>query len=185
MFGRKRITQLSDNELLEDYRQRGKQELVGELYKRYAHLAFGVCMKYLKSETDAEDAVMQVFEKLLKDLLTHEVAHFKSWLFTVTRNHCLMQLRKQKQHFVRETEDQIEDNQDSVALAFENEAQLVALERAIDQLSPEQQKCIRLFYLEQKSYKEVADVTGYDMKKVKSFLQNGKRNLQLMLTKNE
>jgi len=184
MFGRKRITQLSDNELLEDYRERGKQELVGELYKRYAHLAFGVCMKYLKSETDAEDAVMQVFEKLLKDLRTHEVAHFNLG-FHRYRNHCLMQLRKHKQHFVREAEDQIEDDQDSISLAFENEAHLVALENAIDQLNPEQQKCIRLFYLEQKSYKEVADLTGYDMKKVKSFLQNGKRNLQLLLTKNE
>ena len=185
MIGKRRITQLSDDELLDAYRKNGKKAVVGELYKRYAHLAVGVCMKYLKSETDAEDAVMQVFEKLLKELQNYEVKHFKSWLFTVTRNHCLMQLRKQKKTFVRDVETQLEDDTSSLEIAFENEANLVTLEKAIEQLNPEQQRCVKLFYLDQKSYREVAETTGFELKKVKSFLQNGKRNLQLMLTNNE
>ena len=159
--------------------------MVGELYKRYAHLVFGLCMKYLKSEPAAKDMAMQVFEKLLLKLADQEVENFKSWLYVLTKNECLMQLRKEKVngnqrflpleggHFM---ENDLMEHPDTEDLL---EQDLTKLETCIGKLKQEQEICIRLFYLEKKSYQEIEASTGYALKKVKSYIQNGKRNLKI------
>lgn len=132
---------------------------------------------------------MNIFEKLLDDLLKHDVHNFKSWLFTYSRNFCLMQLRK-KTHEISMDEVQnyhssLMESQEELHPIDEKETQLQALEKAIEKLNDEQQKCIKLFYIEEKSYTEVAQETGYELKKVKSYIQNGKRNLMIELSKNQ
>ncbi|MCB0402658.1 MAG: sigma-70 family RNA polymerase sigma factor [Flavobacteriales bacterium] len=183
-FKAKNISSYTDNELISGYKKSGDNSLVGELYKRYSHLVFGVSLKYLKNEDEAKDAVLQIFENLLDDLKKHEINNFKSWLHSVTRNHCLMFLRKQQtlQKRVNEFEAvyQEEESFDTPFAYHEKEnkeVMLTKLEEAITMLKDEQRICIELFFLKEKCYNEVAEITGYDLKKVKSYIQNGKRNL--------
>jgi len=185
----KNTSDLSDEELIQLYLSKGDSHYAGELYQRYTHLVLGSCMKYFKNEDESEDAVMDIFEKLLEDLKNHEVKNFKSWLYTVTRNHCLMALRKQKQTGKGEEELKIiEENSVESAEPMhlnnkeQKEAELSGLENAITKLSDEQRECIELFYLQEKCYQEVSEITSYSLKEVKSYIQNGKRNLKNLLT---
>ncbi|MBI1266628.1 MAG: sigma-70 family RNA polymerase sigma factor [Cryomorphaceae bacterium] len=171
----KRISKLTDEELISRYRNRKENKVVGELFNRYALLVVAICRKYHSDDAEAEDAAMVVFESLFQLLLKHDVAAFKPWLMTVTRNQCLMALRKQKPnvHVNADAVDIAEDQNTDV----DKEHLLSLLESALDALKPEQQLCLRLFYLEQKGYSEIAENTGMALKTVKSHLQNGKRNL--------
>jgi len=182
--------QIPDNELIALYKESLDKEIIGELFKRYTQFIFLVSIKYLKNEDDANDAVMQIFEKLFDDLLNHDVANLKSWLYMVTRNQCLMNLRKQQSDLKR-NQDYKKDNENFMENDFnlhlkENEVKEVhanAVQNAVNQLNKEQKKCVNLFYFEDKSYSEIARISGYSEKKVKSYIQNGKRNLKNILTK--
>ena len=186
-----RLATASEAELLEAFRTEGDMRCLGELYKRYSPLAYGVCLKYLKDRERARDAVMEVWEKLVEELKKREVERFGAWLHVLTRNHCLMQLRSAKNK-TTDSFSQIDDYVVESALVAHPtteeeplEAQLQALEGALDRLSDEQKTCVSLFYLKKKSYQEVAEATGYELKKVKSYIQNGKRNLKIALTRHE
>ena len=175
----------NDLELVAKYKQTNDNVFVGVLFQRYTHLIFGVCMKYLKDEEDAEDASMQIFEKLLVDLKKHEVQQFKAWLHMVCKNYCLMQLRSGASKLKHEREmhkDELafmESNHD-LHLIYENhkEIQLTQMEECIKVLNNEQRLCVELFYLQEKSYQEVSEMTNFSMNNVKSYIQNGKRNLK-------
>jgi RNA polymerase sigma-70 factor (ECF subfamily) len=146
-------------------------------------------MKYLKNQEDSKDAVMQVFEQLFTKLKTQEIQNFKSWIYTVTKNHCLMKIRheqsvlKHKEVYYSKIQEEIMefDVQDHPYKEEELNSQIPTLEKGIEQLNTNQRRCIELLYLQDKSYKEVADITGYSMKQVKSYIQNGKRNLKIYL----
>ena len=181
MLFRKRITyhQLSDEDLVSDYRNDRSNEIIGEIYKRYGHLVMGTCMKYLKNRADAEDMTMTIFEKLPNKLVSHTIERFKSWLYMVTKNECLMLLRKNGPVSAEITK-QLEAN-DDLHLVQAKQVQYEVLEEAINELKDEQRQCIELFYLERKSYQEITSLLKMDLKKVKSAIQNGKRNLKLTL----
>lgn len=169
---------MTDQELLEQYRRDGRIDTLGVLLSRYTHLIFGVCMKYLKNTEDARDHTQQICLKVLKEVPRHHISYFKSWLYQVTKNHCLMHLRKTRHIHVEPIHDQWPDEQENTEerlLAMEQ--QYDHLEKALGMLNTAQQTCIRLFYLNQKSYQEVSELTGYSMLQVKSHIQNGKRNL--------
>ena len=178
--------EIPDLTLLARYKETGDTAVLGTLYQRYMSMVYGVCLKYLKDREESKDAVMQLFEKLVNTLLEHEVTHFKSWLYVTARNHCLMALRAGKgknfeelSPFLMETSPDAHHDDDR-----EMEANLSKLEGCIEKLKDEQKHCVRLFYLEQKCYKEITDTTGYDFNKVKSYIQNGKRNLKLCMEEN-
>lgn len=180
---------LSDNELIERYRYSYDNAYIGELYQRYSATLFGVCLKYLKDEEKAKDVVMDVFEKILKDLKRHDVDNFRTWIYSVTKNQCLMLLRSEKRQDARKEEYQhlmkevVEFNIPQ-HLNGETQAELDRrLDDAIAGLKQEQQQCIKLFYFEKKSYEEIESNTGFTYKEVKSYLQNGKRNLKIQLNK--
>lgn len=172
--------------MLADYRNTGNLEVLGKLYQRYMPLVYGLCLKYLQDDDLSKDAVMQIFEELVSKLRVHEVSNFKSWLYTVARNYCLMALRVSGKHKFVPMEDCIMENDALMHLDMDNmrESKLTVMENCIEKLPEEQKETIKLFYLEQKCYKEVADVTGFDMNKVKSYIQNGKRNLKICIEKN-
>jgi len=176
---RKKYKQLDDSDLLELYKKSKDQIILGEYYTRYGHLVMGTAMKYLKNKFDAEDLVMNLFEKLPKKLESHSIQHFKSWLYMVTKNECLMLLRK-KGYLTKELTSELESTSE-LNLKVEKEEQLIALEKAIEELKDEQKDCIKLFYIESKSYQEITESLQLDVKKVKSAIQNGKRNLKLKL----
>ncbi|MBL6949330.1 MAG: sigma-70 family RNA polymerase sigma factor [Bacteroidales bacterium] len=177
---------LSDEELVKVYRSTRDKEIVGILFKRYTRFVFLVCMKYLKNEEQAKDMTMQTFETLFHKLKRHEIRDFKPWLHTVTKNHCLIQLRKRKEIFLLK-ENRIHEIPDTVEsehilhLSDEKEKRLSNLEDAILLLSKEQRLCIELFYLKKMRYQEVSQETGFTYKQVKSHIQNGKRNLRIIL----
>ncbi len=182
--------QISDNKLVSLYKENLDKEIVGELFKRYTQFVFLVSLKYLKNEDETKDAVMQIFEKLFDDLLNHKIENLKSWLYMVTRNHCLMILRKQ-QSDLRKNQDYKKDNENFMENDYnfhlkENEVKELkanSVRDAVNRLNKEQKECVNLFYFEGKSYSEIAQLTSYSEKKVKSYIQNGKRNLKNILTK--
>jgi RNA polymerase sigma-70 factor (ECF subfamily) len=185
VFGKtpSRYINQSDVDLLKRYGSNGDLEILGVLYQRYMHLVYGVCLKYLKEPEASKDAVMQIFEKLVEKIPEQEITHFKSWLYVVTRNHCLMSLRQQQKR--KNTEAIFMESSAILHLNGESEeyhAKLIT--KAITALSEEQQHCIKLFYFQSLSYQQIADETGYELKKVKSYIQNGKRNLKIYLDQN-
>ena len=176
---------LSEAKMLILYRQSGDLEVLGKLYAAYMPLLYGLCLKYLKNEEKSKDAVMQIFEQLISKLKIHEVSNFKSWLYTLARNYCLMELRVTQKHEIVSFDDFGMEN--PVLLHQENdftsENQLNTMSKCLLTLPDEQRLSIDLFYLQQKCYKEVSDITGYDINKVKSYIQNGKRNLKICMEK--
>lgn len=164
-------------------------EWIGVLFDRYALLLLGMCMKYLKNEEDARDAVQQIFLKVLSDVNNHEIQFFKAWIYQVAKNYCLMQLRNHPLKYKEEISDRTMGEVAAEPLdmkAYQEKDLLIDnMEQAIRQLNPEQRTCIQLFYLEKKSYQEIADQTGYSLLQVKSYIQNGKRNLKLLLEKQQ
>jgi RNA polymerase sigma factor (sigma-70 family) len=188
---KKEFIKSSDEELVVGYRQTGEKEMVGELFKRYTHFVFCVCFKYLQNENDSRDAVMQIFERLFDQLRIHEVETFRKWLHVVAKNHCLMKLRADKSQRTRLQGYQKDNNMDVKSVPFlhpedspDKETEIRKLESAIEQLNEEQKICIELFYLYDKSYVEVSQETGFSLKQVKSFIQNGKRNLKINIIRN-
>ncbi len=186
MFLRQKPSTKADYELLAQYKSEGDVAVLGELFSRYTSLVYGVCLKYLKDRDDSKDAVMQIFEKLIQTLREHEVENFKSWLYVTARNHCLMQIRSKKGKMTENISPQLMES--DLFLHQEEETELEGnlskLETCIEKLVSEQQHCVRLFYLEQKCYKDITNLTGFDLNQVKSFIQNGKRNLKICLERN-
>jgi RNA polymerase sigma factor (sigma-70 family) len=186
MFFRQKASLLSDSELILKFKESEDLTVASELFTRYTSMTYAVCLKYLKDRDEAKDAVMQVFEKLPGSLKTHEISNFKSWLYVTTRNLCLMQIRSKKGKF---TENLSELSMESGFLLHPEvepdlEGDLTRLEKCIEQLADEQKQCVRLFFLEEKCYRDITGATGFDLNKVKSYIQNGKRNLKICMEKN-
>ena len=175
----------TDDVLVKRYRSTGEQQVLATLYMRYATLVYGTALKYLKEPEAAKDAVMDVYQELLRKLQQHEVANFKSWLYVLVKNHCLMLLRKNKKAVTVEFQPNFMQSEDFSHLedVLEKEQQLQKLEKCIGALQDEQQHTIRLFYLQGKCYNEIMEATGFDWNKVRSLVQNGRRNLKNCMDK--
>jgi RNA polymerase sigma factor (sigma-70 family) len=186
MNGPEKHAAYSDQQLLENFYRDGNTEWLGILLPRYTLLLLGVCMKYLKNEEEAKDCVQQVFLKAITELSKYKVDYFKAWIYMVAKNHCLMKIRdKQGKRSVEITDAHgyttTEPNDGNPHL--EKDELLDRMSAALEELSVEQKQCIILFYLEKRSYQEIADTTGFTLMQVKSHIQNGKRNLKLILEK--
>lgn len=172
---------LTDKELLDRFYNDHDSEWLGILLERYTLLLYGVSMKYLKDPEEARDSVQQIFLKVITELHKYEVTYFSSWLYMIARNHCLMKLRDRK------TFPKSIDHAASLVAAgdeedfLEKEYLLHELENAIQRLNREQRVCVSMFYLQKKSYQDIAAETGFSLLQVKSYIQNGKRNLRLMI----
>ncbi len=189
MLYRSEYNQLDDIELIKNYCEKGDNVFLGILFKRYSHLVLGLCIKYLKNENEAQDMVMQIFEKITSDLKKHKIEFFKSWLYTYSKNMCLMELRKKQSQLKKDIE--LQEN----TILFmdsghelhpntneEKENSLLQLEKALNALTKEQKQCIILFYYKNMSYNEIVELTGFSSNEVKSYIQNGKRNLKNKIT---
>ncbi|MGK7393950.1 MAG: RNA polymerase sigma factor [Candidatus Cyclobacteriaceae bacterium M3_2C_046] len=180
---KKQFDLLDDLALVRKYQTEGNQEIIGILFERYLHLVYGVCKKYIEDQDDAKDAVMQIFEKLLTRLNDYEITNFTSWLYVLSRNHCMMYHRNQKTLVaIKNKYGQLMDLDVNLHPANNGEGDdIQKLLNGIKKLSREQQKCVELFFLKGKCYKDICEETGYELKKVKSYIQNGKRNLKIFL----
>ena len=179
----------TDTELLQHFRKTADSQWLGWLFERYSLLVFGVCMKYLRNATDAQDATQHVFEKALGEVGKYEIPFFKSWIYSVAKNHCLMQLRSRNSkpgttdELPEETITELLTDQELKMKELLMEEQSHQLKAALHELNPEQRICVDMFYLEKLSYHEIETKTGFSFAQVKSHIQNGKRNLRIILEK--
>ena len=176
----------TDAELLNNFYLEHDNQWLGLLLERYTLLLLGVCMKYLKNEEEAKDSVQQIFLKAITELHKYRVEYFKSWIYMVAKNHCLMKLRDRKGKLTADLTENVagfapETQQDEKLQQLEKEKRLELMGSALQELGNEQKRCVTLFYLEKQSYQEIAQHTGYSILKVKSHIQNGKRNLRIIL----
>ncbi len=180
-----RYDHITDEQLLSYYNADGNQEWIGILLERYTLLLLGVCMKYLKNEEDAKDSVQQIFLKVLTEASKYQITYFKSWLYMVAKNHCLMKLRGGQSKNLQELTEGLVNApaEDQKTELIENEKTYTLLEEAIEELNEEQKQCITLFYIQKLSYNQIVDKTNYSLSQVKSYIQNGKRNLKQLLEK--
>ena len=174
---------ISDTELLERYYSDKDNQWLGLVLQRYTVLLLGVCMKYLKNEEEARDAVQQIFLKSITELSKYKVAYLKSWLYMVAKNHCLMKLRDKNIFIPVEEKIQLTSPESDGQELLEKEATLTLLENALEELNSEQKSCVTLFYLQKRSYQEIVNSTGFSLLQVKSYIQNGKRNLKILVEK--
>ena len=179
-----RYKDISDTALLDRFYTDKDNQWLGILLQRYTMLLLGVCMKYLKNEDDAKDSVQQVFLKAIAELHKYKVEYFKSWIYMVAKNHCLMKLRDRQGKtpgMLNEQTMAMEEEPLSAQVHLDKDRLLDAMSLAIEELNQEQKQCVTLFYLDKKSYTQIADTTGYSMMQVKSYIQNGKRNLKIVV----
>jgi RNA polymerase sigma-70 factor (ECF subfamily) len=176
----------TDDQLLLQFKQTGDQHALAVLYLRYSELLYGVCLKYLEDADDAKDAVMNIYQELLKKVPQHEIQNFKSWVYVLTKNYCLMQLRSAKKNITVSLEQHSMQSDDFSHLdsVIEKEEAFKRLEKCIEKLPGEQQQSIKLFYYDSKCYNEIAETTSMDWNKVRSLIQNGRRNLKNCMEKN-
>ena len=179
-------SQLTDQELLDRFYDDHNNDWLGLLLERYILLLLGVCMKYLKNEEEAKDAVQQIFLKAITELHKYKVTYFRSWIYTVARNHCLMQLRDRHGKSPTIISENLpapaeEGNGENNHLEKDHLLELMA--NSLAELNQEQNQCLILFYLEKKSYQEITEQTNFTLMQVKSYIQNGKRNLKLLMEK--
>lgn len=176
---------ITDQELLERFYADHDNQWLGILLERYTLLLLGVCMKYLKNEELARDSVQQIFLKAITELQKYKVDYFKSWIYMVAKNHCLMQLRDKPGKKTFEITEKIsaEEYLTDKKELIENEKTYDYMSEALKELNSDQQLCVTLFYMEKKSYQQIAEQTGYSMMQVKSHIQNGKRNMRILIEK--
>lgn len=178
---------LTDTELVSLYKKTSDLKVLGQLYQRYMDLVYGVCLKYLKESEGAKDAVMNIFEELIVKLKKHEVENFKSWLYQVAKNHCLMQLRTPRNLKTIELPEALMQSDANVHLdgVLEKEENFQRLEYCLTTLSEDQRRAVQLFYIEGKCYNEIVEQMGQEWSQVRSFIQNGRRNLKICMEKKE
>lgn len=178
---------LTDAELVALYKQTGDLQVLGQLYQRYMDLLYGVCLKYFKQPDKSKDAVMQIFEELIKKMRKHEVDNFKSWLYQVAKNYCLMQLRTPRNLRTVEIPESLMQSEENVHLngVLEREENFQRLEYCLTTLSEDQRMAVELFYLQGKCYNEIVQQMGLEWNQVRSFIQNGRRNLKICMEKSE
>lgn len=184
---RKKESRDQDEIMLREYLDSGNEDILGMLYSRYMALVYGVCLKYFENREDARDAVMSIFEKVHSEVRRHEIISFRPWLYVTARNYCLMELRSRKsrgENIRRLFPDEqvfMENQSEMHPLDSGNGIPDRLLEECIEKLKEDQQKCIKSFYYENRSYREVAEILKLDERQVKSHLQNAKRNLKICL----
>ncbi len=176
---------LPDDELVAKYQQSGDLQILADLYQRYMELVYGVCLKYFKDEENAKDAVILIYEELVVKLRKYEVNNFKSWLYQLAKNHCLMKLRSDKKFMKTDVDVSLMQNEEELHLngVMEKEEHFKHLYFCLEGLVPEQKQVVELFYLHGKCYNEITETTGIEWNKVRSFIQNGRRNLKLCMDK--
>ena len=181
-----RYHDITDQELLGNFYASQDNKWLGILLERYTLLLLGVCMKYLKNEEEAKDSVQQIFLKAVTELNKYRVEYFKSWVYMVAKNHCLMKLRDRQGKIPAELTEKLTAAADTMTdtnALWENDKTLDLMSQSLKELNPEQRQCVTLFYLDKKSYLEISEQTGYSLLQVKSYIQNGKRNLKILIEK--
>lgn len=184
---KKKKEYVSDEALLLDFKQSGDKDLFAELFKKHVTTVYGTCLFYLQDKDEAQDATMILFEKMLLDIGTREINNFKAWLGFVVRNHCISLIRKKKtvnknlkSYYEFELEDTSYETEEKIQ-SVSDDVLLQEMKGCLPKLKERQRMCVEQFYLHNKSYQDIANDTGFNLNEIKSHIQNGKRNLKLLI----
>lgn len=177
---------MTDEELLLQYKESGNNEFFGTLYNRYIPLVYGLCLKYLQDTDKAQDAVMELFESLLPKVLNYEIKVFRTWLYSVTKNHCFHILKDNRREIPVDFDSNLMESDVVLTLLDENadDDREAILNKCMEKLPEPQKISVHKFFFESMSYADIVETTGYNMKSVKSYIQNGKRNLKICIENN-
>lgn len=180
------VENICDNDLIRLYIETENRTYFDKLYERYIPLMYGLCLKYLKNQQDAKDAVVFLYEDLSIKIKKYEITNFRNWLFSVTKFYCFSLLKdKSNEITIDFNVDFMEfDKVDTLLEESEqDEFKIKALNECLSKLPEPQKVCIEAFYYNNKSYVEIVEDTNYNIKSVKSYIQNGRRNLKICLDK--
>jgi RNA polymerase sigma-70 factor (ECF subfamily) len=183
LFFTAKISSRSDDELLALFRETDDEHYFAELYSRYIYLIYGVCLNYLKTEAEAQDAVMELFEDVRQKVGQYDIKFFRAWIYSVVKNHCIKLVQKNRQQLSIALPSQFMESNDFPALFNEDhkEENIRLLQKCLEKLPAPQQASVKLFFLSDKSYADIAKITGFQLKSIKSYIQNGKRNLKICM----
>ncbi|MFV0539399.1 MAG: RNA polymerase sigma factor [Dysgonomonas sp.] len=186
LFSSYKKVEYNDEELLSLFKKTGEAEYFQQLYERYIPLIYGLCLKYLQNPEGSQDAVIDIFENLSQKIQGYEIKIFKNWLYSVVKNHCFHVLKENKREILVDFDSQFMESDSVLDLLSEEseEEKDKALSQCLEKLPEPQRISVEKFFYEDKSYAEIVDETGFHLKSVKSYIQNGKRNLKICIEKN-
>lgn len=186
LFSSHKKVEYNDEELLSLFKKTGEAEYFQRLYERYVPLIYGLCLKYLQSPENSQDAVIDIFENLSQKIQGYEIKIFKNWLYSVVKNHCFHILKENKKEIIVDFDSQFMESDSVLDLLSEEseEEKDKVLSQCLEKLPDPQRISVEKFFYEDKSYAEIVDETGFHLKSVKSYIQNGKRNLKICIEKN-
>ena len=180
----------SDKELLSKYRDTKDQKWLSQLFGRYVQLIYGVCLRYTPDVREAEDFTMEIYQKVADKALTHQIKSFKSWVYVVSKHHCLEHIRKITGRRIESFDPNfmqmqsefhpIDEMEDKMVM----EAKFEVMEHCLKKLNDLQKLSIELFYYKNKSYVEIANLIEDEVSQVRSYLQNGRRNIKKCIERN-
>ena len=178
----------SDSDLLARFQGEEDKEALASLFNRYLELTYGLAIRYLKTEVRAEDAVMAIYIELQEKLPQHQIHNFKNWLHTFVRNHCLMQLRREKREVTENFDPHIvqsAENWHPLDEEIPGQDREITLRACLGQLNEQQIACVQLFYYQGHSYLAIAELRQESVGQVRSNIQNGRRNLRKCIEEQE
>jgi RNA polymerase sigma-70 factor (ECF subfamily) len=180
MFWEKNLAKLSDEDILQKYQVSFEAEYIGELFRRYVPLLYGIGLKYLQSADKAQDAVMQLFETITTQTPLNEIKEFKTGICTLMKNRCLQTLHENHQEKPADSQTNTIEQHEILSI-FEKEQtdeKRRMLQMQVKKLPVEQRIPIIRFFTDEMSYMDIADSTGHKLKQVKGLIGDGMQNLK-------
>lgn len=165
------------------YFQSGDSEYWGRIFEKYKKRIFLRCLTLLQDNEDASDLTSETFIKAHENIQKYDMKRpFFPWLQQIATNLCIDLLRRKTIIQFTQTDEKIEfHSAEDVTKKVENRELGDTILKALKSLKNHQKRCFCLFYIHRKSYKEIAELTGYSYNDVRSYIQNGKRKFKLVM----
>lgn len=161
----------------------GQSNYFSYIVEQYQDIVFSIALKVLKNREDAEEMAQESFIKAYKSLHTFKGnAKFSTWLYRITYNNCISEVRKRKIHFATTDDIEIKDETSEMNLdgiPEENRAQ--AIKKAMNKLPEEEYTLILLYYFEEQSIDEISRITKLSVSNTKVKLYRARKKLYTIL----
>jgi RNA polymerase sigma factor (sigma-70 family) len=175
---------LLDEELVSLYVTTQRNEYFEEIYERYANKVYRKCYSFVYSQEKAEDLTHDIFLKLVVKIGTYkESSKFSTWLYSITYNYCMDQIRvnkKKTEVALQDNYDMSEEEDDSELMDFHG----TELNKSLKQLPSEERMLLQMKYQEDFSIKEIADTLKISESAVKMRLMRSKEKLKRLYLEN-
>jgi RNA polymerase sigma factor (sigma-70 family) len=172
------MNRYTDEQLVRLYVDTQRNTFFEELYERYADKVYRKCLTFVKDQAKAEDFTHDIFLKLIVRIGTfRETSKFSTWLFSITYNYCMDQLRltkKMAENELTETFDIVEESEDIEEIEMDAQR----LRQVLENISPQERTILLMKYQDDFSIKDIADTFGLTESAVKMRLKRTKEKLR-------